>query len=208
MNQMKINRLSFSPHLATYPAWLIGSLALGLALVLSGCQGIMLQQPKYAPLEPSTFFADGRSARPIDPNTVSLGTNVENDVLYTGRTPDGELAQDIPIPVTPEFLQRGQEEFNIFCAPCHGLSGYGNGVIVQHGFPAPPSYHQDFLRQVPPGYIFDVISNGKGMMYAYNYRVAPEDRWAIVAYVRALQFSQLAPGDLLTPEDLQKLPGQ
>jgi mono/diheme cytochrome c family protein len=167
------------------------TLLLCLLLLLTGCSNGMEVQPKYEPLAPSEFFEDGASARPLTPNTVARGLLMSDTLLYEGRV-DGALAQEFPFPVTAEVMARGQERYNIFCSPCHGYSGYGDGRIVQRGLTPPPSFHNDRLRSVPDGYFFEVITNGFGAMYNYGDRVQPEDRWAIIAYVRALQLSQNA----------------
>lgn len=157
-----------------------------------GCRQDMQDQPKYIPLRPSEFFSDGRSARPLVEGTVARGHLNDDTAFYTGKTADGKLLDTFPFPVTRAVIQRGQERFNIYCSPCHGRLGNGDGKIPQRGFRHPPSYHTDRLRQVPNGHIFDVITNGLGAMQDYSAQVAPADRWAIVAYVRALQLSQNA----------------
>jgi len=159
-----------------------------LTSFLAGCDQDMANQPRYDPLEESSQFSDGMSAR-----TPVAGT-VARDAAPS------PVPQAIPVPVTIDLLQRGRERFDIFCAPCHGRSGDGSGVIVRHGFPAPPSYHRDALRQAPDRHLYDVITNGYGAMYAYAARVPPADRWAIVAYIRALQYSRNAPVAALPPE--------
>ena len=156
------------------------------------CRQDMHDQPKYIPLRPSSFFADGRSARPLVPGTVARGHLDDDTLLYTGKGPDGKPSNDFPFPVTKEVIERGQNRFNVYCTPCHGRLGNGDGMIVRRGFRKPPSYHIDRLRQVPNGYIFDVITNGFGAMQDYSAQVQPQDRWAIVAYIRALQLSQNA----------------
>lgn len=168
----------------------VGALVPGLAF-LAGCRQDMHVQPKILPLAPSRFFDDGRSARPVVPGTVARGQLRTDELLYTGKT-NGVIAADFPFRITRQDLERGQERFNIYCAPCHGRLGNGQGMIVQRGFPAPPSYHIDRLRQAPAGHFFDVITNGFGMMFSYASRVSPQDRWRIVAYIRALQLSQHA----------------
>jgi mono/diheme cytochrome c family protein len=161
-------------------------------LLLAGCgEQRMVEQAKYEVFEPSPFFNDGRAARDLVPNTVARGLARLDSHLYEG-TIDGAPAERYPFPITQAVLERGQERYTIYCAPCHGYDGYGNGMIVQRGLSPPPSFHEERLRAVPPGYIFDVITNGIGTMYSYDYRVAPEDRWAIVAYIQALQLSQHA----------------
>ena len=160
-------------------------------VLLGGCRQDMHVQPKILPLAPSQFFDDGRSARPVVPGTIARGHLHTDELLYTGKI-KGALADAFPFRITRKDLARGQERFNIYCAPCHGRLGNGQGMIVQRGFPPPPSYHIDRLRQAPAGYFFDVITNGFGTMYSYASRVTPEDRWKIVAYIRALQLSQKA----------------
>ncbi len=160
-----------------------------LSLGLVGCRQGMYDQPKYKTYRGSTFFADGRSARPLEAGTIARGTLEMRK--YDGKTAAGYVAE-YPMPVDKALILRGQERYNIYCSVCHGRTGYGDGMVVQRGFPAPPSYHQDRLRKVAPGYIVDVITNGFGKMYPYNDRILPEDRWAIAAYIRALQRSQNA----------------
>jgi mono/diheme cytochrome c family protein len=152
----------------------------------------MHDQPKYVPLRPSSFFTDGRSARPIPEGTVARGHLDDNVAFFTGKGPDGKLVNDFPIPVTKDVILRGQQRFNVFCTPCHSRLGDGNGMVVQRGFRHPPSYHTDRLRQMPNGHFFDVITNGFGAMPNYAQQVPPADRWAIVSYIRALQLSQQA----------------
>jgi hypothetical protein len=169
----------------------LGALVLSLA-VLSACRQDMHDQPKYIPLRPSDFFADGRSARPLSEGTVARGYLDANVLLYTGKGPDGKPSNEFPMPVTKELLLRGQQRFNIYCSPCHDRTGNGDGMIVRRGYRRPPTYHSDRLRQQPNGYFFDVITRGFGAMPDYAVQVQPEDRWAIVAYIRALQLSQQA----------------
>jgi mono/diheme cytochrome c family protein len=173
------------------PRWL-GLTALSLALVtLAGCRQDMHNQPKYLPLRESDFYADRRSARPIVEGTVARGDLQQDSYYYTGKV-NGLPGNEMPIPVTRELLDRGEERYNIYCSPCHSKLGDGNGMIVQRGFKQPPSYHIDRLRQAPIGHFFDVISNGFGAMSEYKAQVSVNDRWAIAAYIRALQLSQNA----------------
>jgi mono/diheme cytochrome c family protein len=166
-------------------------LAAGLA-----CRQDMFNQPKVRPLQASTFFADGRASRPLSEDTVARGELRGDELLYTGRI-GGVVADAFPFPVTAKTLDRGQQRYDIFCSPCHGRVGDGAGMVVRRGFKQPPSFHTDRLRQAPAGHFFDVITNGFGDMYDYRGRVGPEDRWAIAAYIRALQLSQHASaGDL------------
>lgn len=174
-------RFSSLPRLA-------GSLcAAACLLVLGGCRQDMARQPKYRPLAPSTFFEDGRSERPPVENTVERGALADDDL----NIPKDSNA--FPLPVTQQLLERGQERYKIFCSPCHGLQGDGHGMVAIRGMKHPPSYHQDRLRQAPVGYFYDVITHGFGAMYDYSAQIPPRDRWAIIAYVRALQLSRNAP---------------
>ncbi len=170
--------------------FIVSILAGLLAFGSVACRQDMYNQPKYKPLAASEFFADGTSARPLPPHTVARGHLNEDVVFFTGKTDDGTLAASIPLPITRDLLKRGQERFNIYCSVCHGNEGDGNGMIVQRGFPPPNSYHIDRLRQAPPGYFYNVITNGYGVMYSYASRVEPADRWAIAAYIRALQLAR------------------
>jgi hypothetical protein len=155
----------------------------------AGCQYLrqdMADQPKNRPLSPSEFFADGRSERPLVENTVARGS-IADDALLVPKDSNA-----FPLPVNGKLLERGEERYQIFCSPCHGLQGDGNGMIAMRGVKRPPSYHQDRLRQSPNGYFYDVITNGFGQMYSYSAQIPPRDRWAIIAYIRALQLSRNA----------------
>jgi mono/diheme cytochrome c family protein len=163
-----------------------------LAVAGAGCRQDMHDQPKYRPFRGSEIFADGRSARPFVSGTVARGTLREDAVLYTGKV-GNDFVTEIPVKVTAELLERGQTRFQVFCSPCHGQTGRGDGMITQRGFKKPSSYHVDRLRQAPIGYFYDVMTNGFGAMSDYSAQVTPEDRWAIAAYVRTLQYSQYAP---------------
>ncbi len=178
----------------------------GAVLVLSaaGCRLDMHVQPRYQPLDPSTFFADGRSARPPVPGTVARG-HLETDELYFTGKIDGKVANEFPFPITRRDLKRGQQRFNIYCAPCHGMTGDGHGRIVERGFPPPPSYHIPRLMKAPVGHFFDVMTNGYGTMYSYAGRVPPDDRWRIAAYIRALQLSEDATLAEVPPQERKKL---
>jgi mono/diheme cytochrome c family protein len=175
----------------------VAVIALGLAL--AGCRLDMHDAPRYDPLEASAFFADGRASRPLVANTVARGALRLDEHLYEGKV-DGELTDAFPVPVTTEMMARGQERFNIYCAPCHGQTGQGNGMIVQRGFRAPASYHEERLRNAPVGYFFDVMTNGFGAMQDYAAQVPVADRWAIAAYIRALQLSQRAALEDVPPD--------
>jgi len=165
--------------------------ATALGLLLAACQQDMANQPRHEPLEASPFFKDGRSARPPVPGTVARGQLREDDHLYTGKV-NGQLVTTFPFPINRAVMARGQERFGIFCTPCHGSLGDGRGMIVSRGLKPPPSFHIDRLRESPPGHYFDVITNGLGAMQDYSAQIPVEDRWAIVAYIRALQLSQNA----------------
>jgi mono/diheme cytochrome c family protein len=160
-------------------------------LVLAACRQDMHDQPKYQPFERNAFFDDQRASRPLVPGVVARGHLDADQALYTGGAAGAPVAVN-PLPLTRELLLRGQSRYDIFCAPCHDRVGAGEGMIVQRGFKQPPSFHSDRLRGVPDGYFFQVISNGFGVMPAYAPQVSAHDRWAIVAYVRALQYSQHA----------------
>ena len=191
-------------------AWLSAVFVAVATVLLTGCDLVplhMRDQPRVDPLEESQFFADGLSARPVPANTIPRGEWGElmlDEHLYTGQI-DGQPAETFPMPVTRELLDRGQERYDIFCSPCHGRVGDGQGMIVQRGFQQPSSFHTDRLRQEPVGYYYDVISNGFGVMYSYGSRIHPEDRWAIIAYIRALQLSQNVPLEVVPEEQRLEL---
>lgn len=175
-------------------------------LLLTSCrpEQDMANQPSYDPLEPSTFFGDGQSARPRVQGTVARGTLTEDTFLHTGKV-DGQLVDAFPFPVTKQVLERGRQRYNIYCSMCHGQTGFGDGMVVRRGYRKPPSFHTAVLRSQKTGHFVDVITNGFGVMPSYGYVVPAEDRWAITAYVRALQLSQNAtPGDV-PPSEQQKL---
>ena len=159
------------------------------SILLAGCRQDMHVQPRYEPEDPSTFFADGRSERPPVEGTVARGQLRTDELLYTGRV-NGAVADIFPFAITAADLSRGRERYNIYCSPCHDYTGGGKGMIVQRGFPSPPSFHLERLRQAPTGHFFEVMTNGLGLMYSYASRISPEDRWRIAAYIRALQLSQ------------------
>jgi mono/diheme cytochrome c family protein len=159
---------------------------------LSACRQDMHDQPKYIPLRPTSFFADGRSARQLPENTIARGHLNEDTAYFTGRDAAGKLVAELPFPVTKEILLRGQDRFNVYCTPCHDYTGSGNGMVTQRGFRHPPTYHSDRLRQIPVGHFYDVITNGLGDMQDYSAQIQPADRWAIAAYIRVLQYSQQA----------------
>jgi len=192
----------FSMRRAAGVTW--GLSVLVALLMLAGCDNLhqdMGNQPKNKPLSPSDFFGDGRSERMPVENTVARGA-LDNEELMVAKE-----SNNFPLPVNEALLERGEERYKIFCSPCHGLQGDGNGMVAMRGMKHPPSYHIDRLRQMPNGYFYDVITNGFGQMYSYSAQVPPRDRWAIVAYVRALQLSRNAhPADLPT-EMREKISG-
>jgi cytochrome c5 len=180
-----------------------GVLSLGVCLLLlGGCDNLrqdMATQPKNKALSPSEFFPDGRSERPLVENTVARNS-IADDELFVPKD-----SANFPVPVNLALLERGEERYKIFCSPCHGLQGDGNGMVSMRGMKHPPSYHQPRLRQVPNGYLFDVVTNGFGQMLGYSAQIPPRDRWAIIAYMRALQFSRNAPAADLPADMREKL---
>jgi len=170
-------------------------------ILFAGCslKQDMAQQPKNRPLSPSDFFTDGRSERPILENTVTRGSIADDELAIAKES------NAFPLPVNLELLERGENRYKIFCTPCHGAQGDGNGMVAMRGMKHPPSYHQDRLRQVPNGYLYDVITNGFGAMLGYSAQIAPRDRWAVVAYLRALQLSRNARMAELPPDVREKV---
>ncbi len=193
----------------------IGLMLISVFCILTSACGVrfdMQDQPRYKAYKKSDFFNDGRSSRDLPVGTVARGLLKENKALYTGKidnpnpnvqvetttnaagntivTSFPNAIDEFPIPVTKDLVDRGQDRFNIYCIVCHGPVGKGDGMIVRRGFSPPPTYHDDRLRNAPVGHFFDVISNGWGKMNGYAAQVSVQDRWAIVAYIRALQLSQ------------------
>jgi mono/diheme cytochrome c family protein len=162
-----------------------------LGVSLSACRQDMHDAPRYEPLEATTFFPNGSASRIPVVNTVARGQLNDDRHLYEGVV-DGRPAETFPMPVTAEVMARGRERFDVFCSPCHGSTGVGNGMIVQRGFRQPPSFHDDRLRNAPVGYYFDVMTHGFGAMQDYAAQISVTDRWAIAAYLRALQTSRSA----------------
>ena len=185
-------------------------LAATALLLLFACKGHgptlqqMAVQPKYNPLQASDFFADGMSARPRIPGTVARGEIANDGVISTGKI-NGADIDGFPFPITEQVINRGEERFNIFCSECHGKLGDGNGMIPSRGYRRPPSYHTEALRAAKTGHFFDVMTNGFGAMPSYAPQVPVRDRWAIVAYIRALQLSQNATINDLPPDMRSKL---
>ncbi len=164
----------------------------------------MHDQPRYESYEASDFFTDGMASRIPPEGTIPQGGLRQGELLYTGKV-DGKDSELFPFPITQNILVRGQNRYNIYCSPCHDKVGTGKGIIVRRGMKQPPSFHIARLREAPPGYFFDVMSNGFGVMFSYSSRVQPRDRWAIAAYIRALQLSQNASYGDVSEEDLEKL---
>jgi mono/diheme cytochrome c family protein len=165
----------------------------------------MHDTPRYEPLEKSDFFGDSRSARPLLEGTVARGQLRDDDALQTGRMGTA-FVDAFPVAVDEAFIRRGQERYKIYCTPCHGLLGRGEGMVVRRGYKRPPSFHEERVRAQPVGYFFDVISKGFGTMPDYAAQIPVRDRWAIVAYLRALQLSQHASVEDVPPADRAGLP--
>ena len=170
----------------------------------AGCRQDMHDGPRYKPLQQSDIYPDKRSARPIIEGTVARGVLHEDDVFYTAMQA-GAPVEKIPMPLTEAVVARGRERFNIYCSPCPGVAGDGDGMIVKRGYKQPTSYHDPRLRNEKAGYFFDVMTRGFGQMPDYAAQVSPRDRWAIVAYIRALQLSQHASVGDLTAEERNRL---
>lgn len=179
------------------PVWPLAT----LALLTLGCRQDMHDQPKVEPLEASTVFGNGAASRPMIEGTVARGQLFEDQVLYTGRTADDQFASTLPLPLTRDLLDRGQSRYDAFCSPCHGRLGDGLGMVVQRGFKRPNSFHDQRLVDSPVGYYFDVMTNGFSQMSSYAAQISPADRWAIAAYIKALQLSQSFPVELLPAAD-------
>jgi hypothetical protein len=160
-------------------------------LLLAGCRADMQDEPKFFPQRGTTFYPDGRSVRPQVANTVARG-QLHQDTYYSTGLQDGREGNTMPIPVTLEVLERGQERFNIYCTPCHSRVGNGAGMIVQRGYRPAGNFHTPRLMAAPLGHFFNVMTNGYGAMPEYSAQLSPQDRWAVVAYIKALQLSQAA----------------
>jgi mono/diheme cytochrome c family protein len=183
-------------HLARYATVLPAALML---VALGGCRQEMYDQPKYKTLGESSFYSDRRASRPLPEGTVARGW-LRADPKFSEGKEGRLLATSLPMPLTRELLLRGRERFNIFCAPCHDRTGGGRGMVVRRGYQPPPSLHVERLRDAPVGHFFDVVTNGLGAMPDYASQIPVEDRWAIAAYVKALQLSQHAPVSDVPPE--------
>jgi mono/diheme cytochrome c family protein len=181
------------------------ALAIGLStFALAGCRQDMHDAPRYDPLEASAMLPHGASAQPLVEGTIARDHLNADELLETGKV-DGKVSDVYPFAITAADLDRGQERYNIYCSPCHGRRGEGDGMVVQRGYRQAASYHTDRLREVPAGYLYDVIANGFGAMPDYRSQIPADDRWRIVAYVRALQLSHHATTADVPPADIQKL---
>jgi mono/diheme cytochrome c family protein len=211
----------------------IPALLIAIAAMFSACRYDMQDQPKYLAYRGSEIFPDSLSSRSLVEGTIPRGYLRDDQEYYTGKTGSavtpsntldktskpaavtgvpatpasatGNDANEFPFPITQEILDRGQERYNIYCSPCHGVLGDGRGMIVNRGFSPPPSYHIDRLRTAPLGHFFDVITNGFGRMPDYAMQIPPHERWAIIAYIRALQLSQNAPLADVPPSEMSNL---
>lgn len=196
-----------SPADRAVRAGTLATLAAGLLVLLplSGCRQNMHNQAKAKTYRESDFFADGVEARPLPAHTVARGELRDDAVFYTGLSDAGDLANVPPMPVDRQLLVRGQERFNVFCAPCHGRLGDGHGMIVQRGFKQPVSFHDERLRNSPLGYFVNNMTEGFGQMPSYAAQIPPADRWAIASYIRVLQYAENAQVADLDPTEKQKL---
>jgi mono/diheme cytochrome c family protein len=177
---------------------------LAFSVLGTGCRKGMVNQQHLKPLTEETFFKDGSGARPIPPHAIARGQLHEDQQFFEGKL-GGQLVTTFPASVTRQMIEHGRQSFDIYCAVCHGRTGEGDGMIVQRGFPAPPSLHEERLRKAPVGHFFDVITNGYGIMYPYASRVTTDERWDIIAYIRALQLSQHATLDDADPVNREQL---
>ncbi|HEX5431308.1 MAG TPA: cytochrome c [Bryobacteraceae bacterium] len=178
------------------------------ALCCAGCRQDMQIQPKYIPLKRSAFFPDGRASRPIPPGTIATD-EIDYDPALDNGMVNGAFATTIPLPVTVELLERGHDRFDIYCSPCHGRTGDGYGMIAHRGFQIPADLNGERVRNAPPGYLYAVIANGYGAMAPYSYEIkSARDRWAVVAYIRALELSRRAPLSDVPPAQQSALEAQ
>jgi hypothetical protein len=179
--------------------------AMAAMLVLAGCRQDMHNEPKFVPQRGTTFFPDGRSVRPQVADTVARNQGDEDSYFYTGIQ-GGKEGDGLPMALTPAVMERGQERYNIYCTPCHSRVGNGDGMIVQRGYRPAGNFHTDRLRNAPLGHFFAVMTNGYGAMPDYSAQLTPQDRWAVAAYIRALQLSQNAkPGDVASGQHVEDL---
>ena len=175
-----------------------------LLLAAAGCRQDMHDQPKFKPLAQSDFYADQRASRPVVAGTIARGQLRDDSPLFTGKA-EGKFVETLPIPLSAALLDRGRERYTIYCTPCHGQTGRGDGMVVRRGYRKPSSFHVDRLRGERVGYYYDVMTNGFGAMSDYAAQISVKDRWAIAAYVRALQLSEYANANELDPEALKQI---
>ena len=194
-----------APLAARGPGRRLGWLALCLVILAGGCRRDMYAQPREKTYQPTSFFADGTSSRPIIPGTVARGELRADTLYYQGKDETGKDADVFPFEVDAATIEMGRERYMVFCIPCHGELGNGKGMVVRRGFSPPPSFHTDYLRKIPVGHFYNVITHGYGAMYSYEARIPVRQRWAIAAYIRALQYSQDASREDLTAEELKAL---
>lgn len=197
------NHHVFSTRPPGRSALLVGSLALVL-IAAAGCRRDMYDQPKYDAYDASTFFRDGSSSRQQVEGTVARG-DLEADSLYYQGKLDGKDAEIFPFAIDRETLELGRERYLIYCSPCHGRAGDGRGMVVRRGFSPPPTFHSEYLQKKPVGHFFEVITHGYGAMYSYASRIPVRHRWAIIAYIRAMQYSREASMEDLTPDEQKNL---
>lgn len=196
----------------------VAAAAVLLAGGASACRLDMQDAPRFDPMEKTPLFENGSSARvPVEGTVAQLKSQpwsesepeayTQSIEFTTGMTEDYDTVKALPpgMELTAELMERGKERYDIYCSPCHGYTGEGNGMIVQRGFRAPPTFHSERLREVELGHFYSVITNGYGAMFSYNHAVHPKDRWAIATYIRALQLSQYAPVEYLPSEERAKL---
>ena len=209
----QLDRLKLLEHLkpvepenATHRIISMFIILLLLTFPIGGCRQKMADQPHQRPLETSNFFDDGMASRPAEPGTVPRTGKEQNDHLLSGKI-DGKFVDTFPFQITMDVLTRGQERYEIFCSPCHDRLGTGQGMIVRRGFTPARSFHVARLRDAPAGHFLEVMTQGFGTMPSYANQLSEHDRWAVIAYIRALQFSRNARLDQLSPEDREKMKG-
>lgn len=205
MPKLEMPRVEMRAPRATSPRLLVGLLLMTLPMAFTGCRQGLYDQAKYEPFERSSLFADGTSARPLPAHTVARGYLREDVGYFTGAIGPNEYRASFPMEITPQVLARGEQRFNIFCSPCHGRAGVGNGMVVQRGYKRPASYMEDWVRSSAPGFFVNVMTQGYGVMPSYASQVPPEDRWAIAAWIRVLQSSRDVPFGELSPEQQAQL---